>query len=310
MNTCNGLQQGPNKIDVRAKTIQQLAQQLSRLERVNSTTRRQPLAGRAPPSSKDWASTDRASTDRASTDRASTETLSTGIEPLDAILPGRGFSRGTLVEWLSAGDGSGAGALLFQVAARVMRSNCEGSDGNLASSRKQGCGNLVVIDPWNEFYPPAADRLGIEMQRVLVVHPNNERDTFWALEQSLRCRGVVVVGCLAHINDRVFRRLQLAAERGGGLGLLLRAARFRSQPSWASTRLHVTPLGVHGPSARSPQIRSTEVSDRGRRLQVELLRSNRGGSCCLELERNDETGAVHLVTELATTTAARRATGA
>ena len=236
-------------------------------------------------------STERPSTERPSTERASTGMLSTGIAPLDAILPGRGFCPGTLVEWLSEGDGSCAGTLLFQIAARIVQRN----------------GNLVVVDPAGEFYPPAANRLGIELRRTLVVRPHNDRDAFWALEQSLRCSGVaVVVGCLSQIDDRVFRRLQLAVERGGGLGLLLRAARFRSQPSWADARLHVAPLSPQR-RARSITGDAMAAGGRGRRLRVELLRSNRGSSCCLELERTDETGTVHLVTELATTKVAHRA---
>ena len=44
--------------------------------------------------------------------------ISTGIERLDRLLPGRSLRRGTLVEWLVAGTGAGAATLALTVAAR------------------------------------------------------------------------------------------------------------------------------------------------------------------------------------------------
>jgi len=43
------------------------------------------------------------------------------------------------------------------------------------------------------------------------------------------------------------RRLQLAAEQGGGLGLLIRPEAVRHQPSWADVRLLVEPLPTTSP---------------------------------------------------------------
>ncbi len=150
--------------------------------------------------------------------------VSTGISALDHLLPCGGIERGTIIEWLAKSAGSGAGTLVFTIAAWHM----------------QPVGTLVVIDPRRQFYPPAAARLGVDLERTIVVCPNNTRDTLWSLEQSLLCPGVAVSAChLEDLDDRVFRRLQLATETGGGLGLLLRSARFHEQPSWADVRLLV-----------------------------------------------------------------------
>jgi hypothetical protein len=42
------------------------------------------------------------------------------------------------------------------------------------------------------------------------------------------------------LSDRPFRRLQLAAEAGGGLGFLVRPMACRAEPSWAAVRLGVS----------------------------------------------------------------------
>jgi hypothetical protein len=42
----------------------------------------------------------------------------------------------------------------------------------------------------------------------------------------------------------MFRRWQLAAERGGSVGLLMRPSTARAAPSWADVRIAVEPQGL------------------------------------------------------------------
>jgi protein ImuA len=205
--------------------------------------------------------------------------VSSGCEALDRLLPGRGFRRGTLVEWLEVGE-AGAVQTLALIAAR------------------QACqddGVLVVLDPSREFYPPAAARLGIALERLIVVQAASMADNLWALDQALRCPAVAAaLAWPATLDGRTFRRLQLAAEQGGSLGLLIRPEAVRREPSWAVARLLVEPL----PSPPSAA---------GRRLRIQVLRSRgSSGARGVEVEIDDETSTVHLAPPRADPTACRR----
>lgn len=210
---------------------------------------------------------------------------------LARILPDRGFEWGTLIEWLSEGDGHDAATLALVMSARLME--------------REG-GALVVIDGNQEFYPPAATGLGIPLERTVMVQPGNGREALWALEHSLRSRAVAVaLGWVGGLNDRVYRRLQLAAEAGGSLGFLLRPASCRADPSWAEVRLLVQALPLASQGKRSM------VQSSGRRLRVEVLHCRGGaGGGAVELELHDEAGHVRLAARLAHPAPRSRASGA
>jgi protein ImuA len=194
--------------------------------------------------------------------------VASGCVALDNLLPEQGFCRGTLVEWFSAGEGSGAGTLALLAAERACR---EG-------------GVLAVFDFHREFCPPAAVRLGIEPRQLLVVHADTVADNHWAIDQALRSPAVAaVLAWPERLDDRTFRRWQLSAEEGGCLAMLLRPEAARSEPSWADVRLLVEPLPV-----------ATTLRSRKRLLRISLLRC-RGGNvgCGIDVELDDETYCLH-----------------
>ena len=146
--------------------------------------------------------------------------LSTGWERFDELLPERGLCRGTLVEWISSGPGACAGT-------------------------------LVVIDRPGRFFPPAAVALGIDPQQLVIVRPTSDQDEVWAYDQSLRCEAVSAVwGYTENLPGRAFRRLQLSAEAGRSLALLVRPHTALQHPSWAHLRLLVQPVVDAGDAAR------------------------------------------------------------
>ena len=156
-----------------------------------------------------------------------------GLAALDAALGG-GFVGGALHEVLARQDGSAAGSVALLTAAR-------------AAGRR---GWILYVDTAGDFYPPGAARLGVPLGRLLVVHAPRHADALWVGEQALRCRGVsAVVLPLRHIDAYASRRLQLAAEQGRGLGLLIRewhahASGGRASPghTFAATRVCFDPL--------------------------------------------------------------------
>ncbi|MCI0378798.1 MAG: hypothetical protein L0215_14415 [Gemmataceae bacterium] len=221
--------------------------------------------------------------------------ISTGLAGLDRLLPEGGLEPGTLIEWLSAGEGNGAATLALVLAARV-----------------QQRGAVVILDERREFYPPAAAALGIDLTRTVVVQPAQPRDALWALEQALRSRAVAVaMNWVEKLNDRAFRRLQLAAEAGGSLGFLLRPAACRAAPSWAAARFLVQAVPLVGQtflSATAGKNACPTFPSPGRRLRIELLHRRGGPSGgAVDLELGDEAGSMRLVSPLADPAPARRA---
>jgi hypothetical protein len=158
---------------------------------------------------------------------------STGKSSLDARLPGGGWPTASLIEVLL--DDTGLGEVQLFLPALV------------ACQRRNGLGKtdaapwLVWIAPPHEPYAPALAQQGIELARLLIVRPASATEALWAAEQALAsgvCAAVLL--WLKGTDDRWLRRLKLAAETGGALGVLFRPERHRFESSPASLRLVVT----------------------------------------------------------------------
>ncbi|GAB5406875.1 MAG: hypothetical protein Aurels2KO_51060 [Aureliella sp.] len=188
-----------------------------------------------------------------------TDVWSSGCADMDAILPLGGYQPGSLVEYLRRTPACGASHLAFTAAAAAM---------------KASGGFLVVVDRAKHFYPPGLVGHGIDLSKVIFVRPECVADTIWAVDQSLRTNAVAaVVAEVNSLDDRAARRLQLAAQRGGGLGLLLRGAATRGTPSWAEVQWVVKPARGRSQQRGSAPVKSRETI---RCLDVQLARV-RGG---------------------------------
>lgn len=206
---------------------------------------------------------------------ASARVVSTGCAALDRILPAGGLRQGTLVEWLA--DQAGSGASLLAVAT--------------AQQARADRRRVIVVDRRRCFHPLPALALGIPPAHLVIVHPESVADERWAIDQALRCGAVgAVVAWPEQLDGRTFRRLQLASEKGGTIGCLVRPAAARSDPTWAEVRLLVRP--------RSAQ--------EARQIEVELIHSRggrAGGVARLFLDElsgaSHETPALRVAPELA-----------
>ena len=183
--------------------------------------------------------------------RGPAEIVSSGCPALDRLLADGGFCRGTLVEWLAAGAGSGAATLALAIAARACRES----------------GALVVVDrpPKNGrmFYPPAAAGFGIDWKWFVVVRPRNERDEAWALDQVLRSPGVgSVLAWPRKLTERRFPAIAIGGRNG-------RNARLARPPRRSPRRAF-----VGGGAAVGSGVRGQGPGIGGRRSEVGGRRSN------------------------------------
>ncbi|HEY0749488.1 MAG TPA: translesion DNA synthesis-associated protein ImuA [Steroidobacteraceae bacterium] len=153
---------------------------------------------------------------------------STGKSSLDARLPGGGWPTASLIEVLLDDTGLGEVQLFLPALVACQRAVRGSVDAPW----------LVWIAPPHEPYAPALAQQGIELGRFLVVRPNTATEALWAAEQTLSsgvCAAVLL--WLKGTDDRWLRRLKLAAEAGGSLGVLFRPERHRFESSPANLRL-------------------------------------------------------------------------
>jgi len=172
----------------------------------------------------------------------------TGLAEVDLLLPGGGFPRGALSE-IAGAPGSGKTALCLATMARAMRAE----------------GLAAFVDGCGELYPPAAESLGVELSRLLIVRPPGGLiPALWSAEALLASGAFEVVAMDlpaaprraggAHPESMV-RRLLAAVEKGGAVGLWLAAPGGIRVP--AAVRLEVA-AGAAGPAVRRAFARSAE----------------------------------------------------
>lgn len=150
---------------------------------------------------------------------------STGFAELDERLAG-GWPKGMLTEILYEADGVGELSLIMPALAQMSR---------------QGRW-LAWVSPPHIPYAPALSAKGVDLSRVLMIHPRAETDTLWSIEQALRSGTCgAVLAWLDKADDRSLRRLQLAAAEGQSWGVLFRHADAAQEPSPAALRLLVKP---------------------------------------------------------------------
>lgn len=151
-------------------------------------------------------------------------------------LPGGGLARAAVHEVLATSPGCGAAfcaVLLARTGGTVLWIAAE-RDGLLA-------------------WPPGLARCGLAPANLILVRAERWSDALWAMEEALRCPAVT--GALLALEPNpgagggrldltATRRLQLAAETGGALGLLLRPDMACAEPTAAATRWRIGSLGA------------------------------------------------------------------
>lgn len=211
--------------------------------------------------------------------------VTSGCQELDTWLPASGFRRGAFAELLFQQAGSGATSLAWHIAWQATK-----------SEERQ---KIVVVDGQAEFYPLALPEK-LPVSQVLVVRPQHQEDTLWAMWQALRCNAVAAVICRtpSQMQTHTLRRLQLAAEASKGLGLLLRPSCCRNEPSWGDVRICVQPQTVRR-FAHQRQIQLELLYARGAFSQPRIV-----------VELDHETHTLRVVPPLAATALASKSSRA
>lgn len=161
------------------------------------------------------------------------ECCASGLAALDAALGG-GFMQGAIHELLDCGTRAAARSVAL-----------------LAAGRAAEAGRWIFyIDTQQDFYPPAAAQLRVPLERLIVLRVSRRAEALWAFEQSLRCPGVgAAVLPLRRLETQLSRRLQLAAEAGGSIGLLL-SREAESGFTFVTSRLRLEPRVAPGHGRR------------------------------------------------------------
>ncbi len=150
-----------------------------------------------------------------------------GYAELDASLPGGGWPVGAIAELMPEVTGIGELSLLAPVLSRLARA-----------------GRYIAwIAPPHLPYAPALVQWQLPLKRLLIIHTRGAQESLWAAEQTLRCPAFgAVLSWPDEIADKNVRRLQLAAEAGGSLGILYRPAAAAREHSPAALRLRLRPM--------------------------------------------------------------------
>lgn len=159
------------------------------------------------------------------------ETTSTGFPALDQALSG-GWPLGVLIELLV--DFCGIGELQLLLPALTAP---HGHPANVGPGTAK---SIMLVAPPYIPYAPALVREGVDISRLIVAHCDRQNDVLWTMEQALRSGTCAAVLAWSEDSDeRLLRRLQLAAEKGACWAVLFRPSRFKKQRSPAALRMHL-----------------------------------------------------------------------
>ena len=196
-----------------------------------------------------------------------------GMPEIDGRLPDGGLALGALHEVAGGGhdalNAAASGLFSAGIAARTR-------------------GKVLWIATRQALYAPALQQVGLSARRTIYVAARSDVDVLACFEEALRHQGLgAVVAEVARLSMTASRRLQLAAETSGALGIAIRRWRRQTdaadfgQPTASVTRWRVSVL----PSVPLP------VPGVGRsRWLLELIRARAGECADFEVEACDAKG--------------------
>ena len=196
-----------------------------------------------------------------------------GVDEIDVRLPGGGLAYGCTHEIAGGGADAVTGAASSLFAAGI-------------AARTKGPVIWCLNRP--DIFAPALQQVGLDMGRVVFVETDKEETVLENAEEALRYGGIgAVIAETVRLPMVASRRLQLAAEQTGTLGLIIRRWRRQTeatdygQPTASGTRWRVSSMPsepLPGPGLGRP------------RWLIELMRSRAGEAFDVEVGACDQTG--------------------
>src|SRR3990170_690007 len=178
-----------------------------------------------------------------------------GLGPIKDAFPNASFPLGAVHEFCCAGreDVSATGGFIAGILSTLMKSG----------------GVCLWISSSRTLFPPALKSFGIEPDKIVFVDLQKQKDVLWAMEEALKCEGLVaVIAEMPEINFTASRRLQLAVEQSRVTGFIIRCNPRSLNTTACVTRWKITSL----PSMLSQDMPGVGFS----RWNVELLKVRNG----------------------------------
>lgn len=152
------------------------------------------------------------------------QALSSGYTHLDKALPQEGWVPGQLCEMYPQGYGCGDMHILLPT---------------LATLSQQSRWIMLVAPPAIP-YSPALSMAGVDVSKLLMVHPKNHKEALWCVEEGLRSGHCsAVLGWLPETDSTAIRRLQLACESQKSLCWIWPSSSQQQNASAAPLRLQI-----------------------------------------------------------------------
>ncbi len=192
------------------------------------------------------------------------DAVDVGLGPISEAFPNQVFPTGAVHELISNNTESAVASVGFMscIAGRLMTT---GAPCVWAASERQ-------------VFPPGLKRFGIDPSQIVFVDLKKEKQVLWVLEEALKQGGLAaVIGEVKNISDIASRRLQLAAERSGVTGFMIRHITRSVTPIASVARWKITSLPSEGPKMNMPGLGFPRWA-----VELEKIRNGKPGKWIVE----------------------------
>lgn len=106
-----------------------------------------------------------------------------------------------------------------------------------------GKGVTLWISSSRKLFAPALKNFGVPPDQFIFIDLQKEKDVLWAVDEALKCKAITsVVAEIREVDVTTSRRLQLAVEKSGATGFLLRSNLRNLSTTVAAARWKISSL--------------------------------------------------------------------